>query len=65
MLWYTNGDMRRWGSQYWWANTNAYYSNLMPANRLELMDAPQPVPEMLDLEKSSSESYRPRGSTPT
>jgi hypothetical protein len=38
MLWYTNGDMRRWGSQYWWANTNAYYSNLMPANRIELMD---------------------------
>jgi len=38
MLWYTNGDMRRWGSQYWWANTNAYYSNLMPTNRLELMD---------------------------
>jgi Domain of unknown function (DUF5703) len=38
MLWYTNGDMRRWGSQYWWANTSAYYSNLMPANRLELMD---------------------------
>ena len=34
MLWYTNGDMRRWGSQYWWANTAAYYSNLMPANRL-------------------------------
>jgi hypothetical protein len=38
MIWYTNGDMRRWGSQYWWANTSAYYSNLMPANRLELMD---------------------------
>jgi hypothetical protein len=38
MLWYTNGDMRRWGSQYWWANTNAYYSNLMPSNRLELME---------------------------
>ncbi len=38
MLWYTNGDMRRWGSQYWWANTNAYYSNLMPSDRLELMD---------------------------
>jgi hypothetical protein len=38
MLWYTNGDMRRWGSQYWFANTNAYYSNLMPANRIELMD---------------------------
>jgi hypothetical protein len=38
MLWYTTGDMRRWGSQYWWANTNAYYSNLMPGNRLDLMD---------------------------
>jgi len=39
LLFYTNGDMRRWGSQYWWANQNAYYSNLMPANRLELMDS--------------------------
>lgn len=38
MIWYTNGDMRRWGSQYWWANTNAYYRNLIPAGRLELMD---------------------------
>lgn len=38
MIWYTNGDMRRWGSQYWWANTSAYYSNLMPANRMELME---------------------------
>jgi len=38
MLWFTDGDMSRWGSQYWWANTYAYYSNLMPANRLELID---------------------------
>ncbi|HTA95510.1 MAG TPA: DUF5703 domain-containing protein, partial [Verrucomicrobiae bacterium] len=38
MLWRTTGDMSRWGSQYWWANTSAYYNNLMPANRLELMD---------------------------
>ncbi len=38
LLFYTNGDMRRWGSQYWWANTAAYYTNLMPANRLDLMD---------------------------
>jgi hypothetical protein len=38
MLWFTNGDLSRWGSQYWWANTYAYYSNLMPANHLELMD---------------------------
>jgi hypothetical protein len=38
LLFNTTGDMRRWGSQYWWANTNAYYSNLMPSNRLELME---------------------------
>jgi hypothetical protein len=38
LLFNTNGDMRRWGSQYWWANTNAYYSNLMPANRMEMME---------------------------
>lgn len=38
MLWRTTGDMSRWGSQYWWANTSAYYNNLMPANRLDLMD---------------------------
>ncbi len=38
MIWRTDGDLSRWGSQYWWANTYAYYSNLMPANRLELME---------------------------
>jgi len=38
LLWFTNGDLSRWGSQYWWANTIAYYANLMPANRLDLMD---------------------------
>lgn len=38
MLWYTNGDMRRWGSQYWWANQEAYYRGLPPANRPELLD---------------------------
>lgn len=38
LLFNTTGDMRRWGSQYWWANTNAYYSNLMPANRMELLE---------------------------
>src|SRR5439155_23790475 len=38
MLWRTTGDLSRWGSQYWWANTSAYYANLMPANRLDLMD---------------------------
>jgi hypothetical protein len=38
MLWRTTGNLSRWGSQYWWANTSAYYSNLMPANRLNLTD---------------------------
>jgi len=38
MVWQTDGDMSRWGSQYWWANTSAYYNNLMAANRLDLLD---------------------------
>lgn len=38
MLWRTTGDLNRWGSQYWWANTSAYYLDLMPCNRLDLMD---------------------------
>ncbi|HDZ40641.1 MAG TPA: glycoside hydrolase [Bacteroidetes bacterium] len=38
MLWYTNGDMREWGSQYWWNNQSCYYNALPPTNRLELMD---------------------------
>jgi hypothetical protein len=38
MLWYTTGDMRRWGSQYWHANTDAYYRDLLPAGHPELMD---------------------------
>jgi hypothetical protein len=38
MLWRTTGDLNRWGSQYWWANTSAYYIDLMPCNRLDLMD---------------------------
>jgi len=38
MIWYTTGDMRAWGSEHWWANTNAYYGNLMPCGRLELME---------------------------
>jgi Glycosyl hydrolase family 95 catalytic domain len=37
-LWQTDGDMSRWGSQYWWANTSAYYTGLMPANRMEIID---------------------------
>lgn len=38
LLFNTTGDMRRWGSQYWWANTGVYYDNLIPANRFELID---------------------------
>jgi len=38
MLWYTNGDMREWGSQFWWNNESSYYDALPPANRFELMD---------------------------
>lgn len=37
MLWYTNGDMRAWGSLYWWANQSCYFNGLMPAHRPELM----------------------------
>lgn len=37
-LWQTDGDMSRWGSQYWWANTSAYYSGLMPSGHVELTD---------------------------
>ena len=38
MLWFTNGDMREWGSQHWWHNVGCYYNGLDPANRLELTD---------------------------
>ena len=38
MLWYTNGDMRRWGSEYWHANTDAYYRDLIPSGHLDLME---------------------------
>jgi hypothetical protein len=38
MIWDTNGDFRRWGSQYWHANTDAYYHDLMSSGHLDLMD---------------------------
>jgi len=38
MLWYSNADMRCWGSQHWWNNTATYYAGLAPANRPELTD---------------------------
>jgi hypothetical protein len=38
MLWYSNGDLRAWGSLYWWANQSCYYNGLAPANRFEILD---------------------------
>jgi hypothetical protein len=38
MLWYTTGDMRQWGAEYWWHNESALYDALPPTNRFELMD---------------------------
>src|SRR4030095_13007820 len=37
MLWYSNGDLRAWGSQYWWANQSCYYNGPAPTHRLQLM----------------------------
>ena len=33
MLWYTNGDLAMWGSQYWWNNQGTYFNGLTPVNR--------------------------------
>lgn len=38
MLWYSNGDLRAWGSQYWWANQSCYYNGLPASNHFELLD---------------------------
>ncbi len=40
LLFMTDGDMRMWGSQYWWSNQACYYDGLQQANREELL---QPV----------------------
>jgi hypothetical protein len=37
MLWGTHGDLRMWGSEYWWHNQGTYYNGLEPANRPELL----------------------------
>jgi hypothetical protein len=37
MLWGTDGDLRAWGSEYWWHNQGTYYNGLEPANRPELL----------------------------
>ena len=40
LLFCTNGDMREWGSQYWWANQGCYYNGVQASGHFELM---QPV----------------------
>lgn len=37
MLWYSNGDLRAWGSQYWTSNLMAYYRDLLSSGHVELM----------------------------
>ena len=37
MLWGSNGDLREWGSEYWWHNQGTYFEHLEPANRPELL----------------------------
>ncbi len=38
MLWYTNGDLIMWGSQFWWHNQGCYYNGLTANNRPEIMN---------------------------
>jgi hypothetical protein len=37
MLWFTNADMREWGSQHWFHNLSCNYNSMPAANRPELM----------------------------
>jgi hypothetical protein len=37
MVWGTDGDLRRWGSMYWWHNLGSLFDGFTPANRPELM----------------------------
>ena len=37
MVWGTDGDLRQWGSMYWWHNQGCLFDGFTPANRPELM----------------------------
>ena len=37
VLWGTDGDLREWGSMYWWHNQGCLFDGFTPANRPELM----------------------------
>ena len=38
VLWGTDGDLRMWGSMYWWHNQGCLFDGFTPANRPELMN---------------------------
>src|SRR5262245_6412776 len=38
MLWNTQGDLRTWGAQHWYANTSCYFEAIFASNRMELLD---------------------------
>jgi hypothetical protein len=38
MLWNTQGDLRTWGAQHWYANTSCYYEAIFASNRISLLD---------------------------
>ena len=37
VIWGTDGDLRMWGSMYWWHNQGCLFDGFTPANRPELM----------------------------
>jgi hypothetical protein len=37
-IWTTEGDTRKWGSQFWWYNTSCLYPPLPTSNHLELIE---------------------------
>jgi hypothetical protein len=39
MLWNTDGDLRTWEAQHWFANLSCYFEMLPAANRIELTDS--------------------------
>jgi hypothetical protein len=38
MIWNTDGDLRTWGAQHWYANLSCYYEAPFASNRLELLE---------------------------
>ncbi len=38
MIWSSDGDLRTWGAQHWFANLSCYYEGIPASHRLELLD---------------------------